>query len=191
MDDENLERIDLFLNLRPDMLERVDGVLLAVAGRLWEVARDTTPQAQQAAKTTWSVKEMRSSPLGRRLRLIADYANGGFATDPPQVERAMKQVLRTLYGDPLREGYAVPEPFHETDLGQLFDQAERRIHGREGLMTPAEVYHELGISRTTLYNRVKRGKKLHPVYSSTGEMRLLRSEVEAWKAQRQQRKPSR
>jgi len=137
------------------------------------------------------VKEMRTSPLGRRLLLIADYVNGGYAADPLQVERAMKQVLRTLYGDPLSAGYAVPEQFHETDLGQLFDEAERRIHGREGLMTPAEVYHELGVSRTTLYNRVKRGKKLHPVYSSTGEMRLLRSEVEAWKAQRQRQKSSR
>lgn len=58
-------------------------------------------------------------------------------------------------------------------------------------MTPAEVYHELGVSRTTLYDRVKRGKKLHPVYSPTGEMCLLRSEVEAWKAQWQRRKSSR
>ena len=99
----------------------------------------------------------------------------------------MKQVLRMLYGDPLSEGYAVPEQFHKTDLGQLFDEAERRIHGREGLMTPAQVYHELGVARTTLYDRVRR-KQLHPVYSSSGEMRLLRSEVEAWKAQRQRRK---
>lgn len=189
MDEENLEFEHLSLSRA--MLERVDGALLAVAGRQWEVARDTTPQAQQAPKTTWSVKEMRSSPLGRRLLLIADYASGGYAADPPQVERAMKQVLRTLYGDPLRAGYTVSEQFHTTDLGQLFDEAERRIHGREGLMTPAEVYHELGISRTTLYDRVKRGKKLHPVYSSSGEMRLLRSEVEAWKAQRQRRESSR
>ena len=183
MDEENP------VSLNRAMLERVDGALLAVAGRLWEVARDTTPQAQQAAKTTWPVKEMRTSPLGRRLLLIADYASGGDAADSPQVERAMKQVLRTLYGDPLSEGYAIPEQFHKTDLGQLFDEAEWRIHGREGLMTPAEVYHELGISRTTLYNRVER-KKLHPIYSSYGEMRLLRSEVEVWKAQRQRRKSS-
>jgi len=169
------------------MLEHVDGALLAVAGRLWEVARDTTPQAQQAAKTTWPMKEMRTSPLGCRLLLIADYASGGYAADPPQVERAMKQVLRTLYGDPLSEGYTVPEEFHKTDLGQLFDEAERRIYGREGLMTPAQVYQELGVARTTLYDRVRR-KQLHPVYSSSGEMRLLRSEVEAWKAQRQRRK---
>jgi predicted DNA-binding transcriptional regulator AlpA len=188
MDEENPEFDHLSLNRA--MLERVDGALLAVAGRLWEVARDTTPQAQQAAKTTWPVKEMRTSPLGCRLLLIADYASGGYAADPPQVERAMKQVLRTLYGDPLNEGYTVPEEFHKTDLGQLFDEAEWRIHGREGLMTPAEVYHELGISRTTLYNRVAR-KKLHPIYSSYGEIRVLRSEVEAWKAQRQRRKSSR
>ena len=187
MDEENQE-FD-HLSLHRAMLERVDGALLAVAGRLWEMARDATPQAHQAAKATWPVKEMRTSPLGRRLLLIADYASGGYAADPPQVERAVKQVLRTLYGDPLSEGYTVPEEFHKTDLGQLFDEAERRIQGREGLMTPAQVYHELGVARTTLYDRVKRGK-LHPVYSSSGEMCLLRSEVEAWKAQRQRRESS-
>ncbi len=190
MQEENQELDHFYQDLNRAMLDRVDRALLAVAGRLWEMARDTTPQAQQAAKTTWPVKEMRTSPLGRRLLLIADYASGGYAADPPQVERAMKQVLRTLYGDPLGNGYAVPEQFHETDLGQLFNEVERRIHGREGLMTPSEVYHELDVARTTLYDRVKRGK-LHPVYSSSGEMRLLRSEVEAWKAQRKLRKSSR
>src|SRR6266487_4371103 len=185
MQEENQELDHFYQDLNRAMLDRVDRALLAVAGRLWEMARDTTPQAQQAAKTTWPVKEMRTSPLGRRLLLIADYASGGYAADPSQVKCAMKLVLRTLYGDPLDESYTVPEQFHTTDLGQLFNEAERRIEGREGLMTPAEVYHGLGVSRTTLYDRVKKGKKLHPVYSSTGEMRLLRSEVEAWKAQRQ------
>lgn len=51
-------------------------------------------------------------------------------------------------------------------------------------MTPAQVMKELGISaRTTLYARVNSGK-LHPVYLSNGEMRLLRSEIEVWKKQR-------
>ncbi len=191
MDEEDLlDYPYLDLHLTRAWLNRVDRALLAVAGHVWEVTRDTTPQAHQGAQTSWPVEEMRTSPLGRRLLLIADYASGGYAADPPQVERAMKQVLRTLFGDPLGEGYAVPEQFHRTDLGQLFDEAERRIHGREGLMTPAQVYHELGVARTTLYDRVKRGK-LHPVYSSSGEMRLLRSEVEAWKAQRERRKSSR
>ena len=189
MDEEDLEYPSLDLHLNRATLDRIDRALLAVAGRVWEVTRDTTPQAHQGEQTTsWPVEEMRTSPLGRRLLLIADYASGGYAADP-QVERAMKQVLRTLYGDPLSEGYAVPEQFHKTDLGQLFDEAERRIHGREGLMTPAQVYHELGVARTTLYDRVRR-KQLHPVYTAYGEMRLLRSEVEAWKAQRQQRKAS-
>ncbi len=179
MQEENQELDHFYQDLNRAMLDRVDRALLAVAGRLWEVARDTTPHARQATNITWPVEE-----------LIADYASGGYAADPPQVERAMKQVLRTLYGDPLGNGYAVPEQFHETDLGQLFDEVERRIHGREGLMTPSEVYHELDVARTTLYDRVKRGK-LHPVYSSSGEMRLLRSEVEAWKAQRKLRKSSR
>ena len=192
MDEENLDLGYLYpdFHLNQATLDRTDRALLAVAGRVREVTGDTTPQAHEGAQTTWPVEEMRTSPLGQRLLLIVEYASGEYAADPPQVERAMEQILRTLYGDPLGDGVAVPEQFHKTDLGQLFDEAQRRIQGREGLMTPAQVYHELGVARTTLYDRVKR-KQLHPVYTPYGEMRLLRSEVEAWKAQRRQRKASR
>jgi len=58
MDDENLGLDHLSLNRA--IFERIDGILLAVAGRLWEVARDTTPQGHQAAKTAWPAKEMRT-----------------------------------------------------------------------------------------------------------------------------------
>ncbi len=59
-------------------------------------------------------------------------------------------------------------------------------YGCENLLTPAQVYHDLGIARQTRYDRVKSGKlRLISVY---GETRFLRSEVEIWKAQRAQRK---
>ncbi len=61
-----------------------------------------------------------------------------------------------------------------------------KLYGCENLLTPAQVYHDLGIARQTLYDRVKKGK-LHLI-SFSGETRFLRSEVEAWKAQRAQRK---
>lgn len=142
MDEESLELDGPYpvLHLNRAMLDRVDQVLLAVAGRLWEVVRETLPQARQAAKTIWSVEEMRTSPLGQRLLLIADSASGGYAADPLQVKWAMKLVLRTLYGDPLDEGYAVPEQFHTTDLGQIFDEAHtraRRTHDTGGSISRA------------------------------------------------------
>ena len=77
MDEEDLGYSSLGFHLNRATLDRIDRALLAVAGRVWEAMRDTTPQAHQGAQTTWPVEEMRTSPLGRRLLLIAEYANGG------------------------------------------------------------------------------------------------------------------
>ncbi len=171
----------------------IDDVLLAQAGQIWEETRGIAPPGAQIVQADWQkewqVEEQRKSLLGQLLIRIADYANHGDSTTAEEAKRAMKQILRLLYGDPLGDGYAVPEQFHKTELGQLFDQAHRRILGPEGLMTPGQVVKELGIARTTLYNRVNHGA-LHPIYLSNGEMRLLRSEIEVWKKQRGKRRKS-
>ncbi len=129
------------------------------------------------------------SPLGQSLLLIAHYAQGGYEL-PSRVERAMQRVQRMLFGDPLSKGYTIPQQFGVTELGQLFREATRRMYRPEDLMKPKQVYRELGVARQSVYDRMASGK-LHPVYSSTGEMRFLCSEIEAWKAQRQQRHASR
>ena len=87
MDEEDLGYPSLGFHLNRTTLDRIDRALLAVAGRVWEVTRDTTPQAHQGAQTTWPVEEMRTSPLGRRLLLIAEYASGGYAADPRRWNR--------------------------------------------------------------------------------------------------------
>jgi predicted DNA-binding transcriptional regulator AlpA len=102
------------------------------------------------------------------------------------VEQAMERAYRVLFGDTFGEGYTVPPDFHRSELGQLFHQAYVKLYGRENLLTPAQVYHDLGIARQTLYDRVKKGKLR--LISFYGETRFLRSEVEAWKAQRAGRK---
>jgi predicted DNA-binding transcriptional regulator AlpA len=178
--DLDYPRPDLVLSTA--LLERVDTVLLAVAGRLWELTRDTTPHGCKAAQATWPAEEMRLSPLGQSLLLIAHYAQGGYEL-PSRVERAMQRVQRMLFDDPLSKGYTVPEQFGTTDLGQLFREATRRMYRPEDLMKPKQVYRELGIARQSVYDRIASGK-LHPIFSYTGEMRLLRAEVEEWKAQR-------
>ncbi len=171
-------------------LQLIDDVLLAEAGRIWEETRDTKPPGVQIAQANWRAEERRRSALGQNLLRVADYVNGGSSTMDEEAERAMKQILRTLYGDPLGEGSTIPDQFHTTKLGALFHQASERLYGPRNLMTPAHVFKELGIARTTLYTRVNTGK-LHPIYRSNGEMRLLRSEIEAWKKQREQRKKRR
>jgi predicted DNA-binding transcriptional regulator AlpA len=171
--------------LKKDHLELVDATLLAVAGRLWELARALTPGGQRMKETTPSLEQLRSSGLGRSLILIASYVEDEWVQDTG-VEEAIEQVYRVLFGNTFGEGYTVPEHFHRSDLGQLFHRAYVKLYGRENLLTPAQVYHDLGIARQTLYDRVKKGKLR--LISFSGETRFLRSEVEAWKAQRARRK---
>jgi len=172
-------------------LQFVDDVLLAQAGLIWEKTRSIAPPGapivQAPWQTNWRAADERQRLLGQLLLRVADYVNGGYSTTTEEAEHAMKQILRMLYGDPLGEGYTIPEQFHKTELGKLFDQAHRHILGPEGLMTPGQVVKELGIAHTTLYNRVNHGT-LHPIYLSNGEMRLLRSEIEVWKKQREKRR---
>ncbi|SRR5258708_610827 len=178
---------NLFFLSRPfdrATLQLVDDVLLAVAGRIWEETRDVAFPGAPVVQATWQAEERRKSLLGQHVLQVADYANGGYSTMKEEAERAMKQILRTLFGNPLSEGYTLPDDFHKTALGKLFDQAYWRMLGRKGLMTPDEAITALGISsRTTLYSRVYQ-HKLYPVYGPQGEMMLRRSEIDAWKKQR-------
>lgn len=165
-------------------LQLVDDVLLAMAGRVWEETRDIAPPGAPVVRANWQAEERRHSPLGQHVLQLADYANGGYKTLQPSAERAMKQILRTLFGNPLGTGYTLPDDFHKTALGKLFHQAYwRMLGGRRGLMTPDEAKKALGVARTTLYTRIYQ-RKLHPVYGPQGEMMLRRSEIDAWNQQR-------
>jgi Helix-turn-helix domain len=178
---------DPFFLSRPfsrETLQLVDDVLLAVAGRIWEQTRDMAPPGAVVPAVNWQSEQRWQSPLGQNLLRVADYVNGGYSTTKVEVERAMKQIQRTLFGNPLGNDALLPDDFHKTALGKLFHQAYWQMVGRRGLMTPDEAFKELGISsRTTLYNRIYQ-RKLHPVYGPQGEMMLRRSEIEAWNKQR-------
>ncbi len=112
-------------------LQLVDDVLLAQAGLIWEKTRSIAPPGapivQAPWQTNWRAEDERQSLLGQLLLRVADYVNGGYSTMTEEAEHAMKQILRMLYGDPLGEGYTIPEQFHKTELGKLFDQAHRHI----------------------------------------------------------------
>jgi len=176
------------LRIRPPMLEVVDTLLLAEAGRMWERMRDLLPYHKKVdALWTHTPQELRTSRLGQALLTIADCAEGNFIA-AEKVQRAMKRAARMLYGDPQGEGYTLPDDFHKTGLGQLFHKAYSRLYTARDLLTAKQAYSLLGIARQTLYERRDRGK-LTSIYWY-GELRFLRSEIEAWKAQRDQRQPS-
>lgn len=174
--------------VKRDALQVVDTVLLAALGRAWERMRDLLPANRPESGTwTFTPEELRSSRLGQALLTIADYADGG-SVPVEKVQRAMKRVSRMLYGDVLSDGYTLPAQFDTTELGELFQAATARMYRHEDLMTPAQAYRFLGISRQSLYDRLKDGK-LTPIHQHD-ELRFLRTEIEAWKQERQQRQRS-
>jgi predicted DNA-binding transcriptional regulator AlpA len=162
----------------------VDGALLTVAGWLRELERAVVSCGDGMTHMI-PVEYLRRSRLGQDLLLVVCYLEDERTSDS-RVEEAMERVYRVLFSSGLGDGYSVPWHFHRSALGQLFHQAYVKLYGCENLLTPAQVYHELGIARQTLYDRVKKGKLR--LISFYGETRFLRSEVEAWKAQRTQRK---
>ena len=169
------------------MQERVDHILLAVAGRLFEWSRDMTPAGARLSQEPWHVEAMRSSPLGRQLMLLARYVDrGSFSLTPEQVEQAMQRILRTVFGHLFDDGYSVPAKFHTTELGKLFHDAYAKMYDDEDLLTIQQAYQSVGVARQSVYDRIADGK-LHPIYVY-GEQRLLRSEIEAWKVERRLRK---
>jgi predicted DNA-binding transcriptional regulator AlpA len=166
-------------------LQVVDTVLLAALGRAWERMRDLLPANRpESGNWTFTPEELRSSRLGQALLTIADYADGG-SVPVEKVQRAMKRVSRMLYGDVLSNGFTLPAHFDTTELGEFFQSATARMYRHEDLMTPAQAYRFLGISRQSLYDRLKDGK-LTAIHRHD-ELRFLRTEIEAWKQERQQR----
>jgi hypothetical protein len=187
---EDLHEVDyspewIALRIRDPYLQLVDTVLLAELGRTWERVRDIMPSHLQHFKT-WSSspEELRSSRLGQALLTIADCASNG-SVPTEKVQRAMKRIYRMLFGDPLTDAYTIPAQFHQTDVGKLIHAAYARMYRFDDLMTAAQAYRELGVARQTLYNRLYKGR-LTPIYWH-GDLRFLKTEIEVWKVQREQR----
>jgi predicted DNA-binding transcriptional regulator AlpA len=174
-------------HIKPAYREVVEAVLLAVAGRTWELERAIAAPTTPAVRPSWHAEALYRSSLGQSLLLLADYAGGAFHP-VSRVERAMKRVSRIVFGESLTNGYTLPARFHTTALGRLFHEVYARRYQPEELMSPAEVYRSLGIARQSLYDRIAEGT-LTTVYLS-GDLRLVRAEIDAWRAQRAQRRPT-
>jgi predicted DNA-binding transcriptional regulator AlpA len=114
-------------------------------------------------------------------------------------ERQTGRCLRTLRSDRPYErmnmsgvtGITEAQKASLKILGAIEEQDERQpeqmtmpMYQPEELMTLVQAYRTLGITRQSVYNRLDKGK-LTPVYLH-GDLRLLRSEIEAWRAQREQ-----
>src|SRR6266700_3756418 len=175
-----------FYPLTTVMQKRLEQIILAIAGRIWELRRDTTSVDSQLVRESWSAEAILKSPLGYQLRIIAQYVEHSYwGSSRAQVEQAMQRVLRMVFGNSFDEGYTIPAKFHTTELGKLFHEAYSNMYRAHDLLTVKQAYLEAGVARQSVYDRIADGK-LHPIYLH-GDIRLHRSEIEEWKAQRARR----
>jgi excisionase family DNA binding protein len=187
-DFQQLDYHELEQSVRKDDLVFIDEILMADLGRSWECIGNNAAHTLRSSDV-WSSRpeDMRDSPLGKSLLMIAAYAHSvrgmAFRED---VEQAMKLVYRQLYGDTFSAGYILPKQFNDTPLGQLFDEAESKEHDFEELMTPKEACRFVGVTRQTLHARGEKGK-LQRFYRG-GRYLYVRSELEKWKKQHEQRR---
>lgn len=89
-----------------------------------------------------SIAELRQSPLGRDLRLLAQAAGA----DPAAVRAAAARVRETLLRPLAADDYETPAWFWTSDLGRLVARAERAAAGPDGWLTPAAAGMSLGLS---------------------------------------------
>jgi hypothetical protein len=73
---------------------------------------------------TYSTEELRASPFGEALLLIADCASGNGLIEKEQVQRSMQYVCRILFRDAVK---TLPAQFQKTELGGLFSAASAQI----------------------------------------------------------------
>ena len=125
-DYQELDYCELEQSVMQDDLAFIDGILLADLARSWECIGKNAAHTLQSSDV-WSCKteDMRRSPLGKSLLIIAAYAHRKGMVFREDVEQAMKLVYRQLYGDTLSDGYILPQQFNDTPLGQLLEFKSR------------------------------------------------------------------
>lgn len=104
--------------------------------------RETGALIGQAAPSVSTV-ELRRSPLGRDLRLLAVAGDG--SVSPREVRAVVRRVMDLLLRPLAADDVSVPAWFAASALGRLIARAERAAYGGAGLMTPAEAGERLGV----------------------------------------------
>ncbi len=100
-----------------------------------------------------SIAELRQSPLGRDLRLLA-YAT---EADPAAVRTAAARVRETLLRPMAADEYETPAWFWSSDLGRLVARAERAAAGPDAWLTAAAAGMSLGLSEAEVLEWAEAG----------------------------------
>ena len=163
--------------MTPEHRRTVDNVLLAVSKFARELALTVSyPKLADQNAEKFDLQILRQSRAGNDLADIAGYVEHE-EMSPERARQAVKDVIKLLFHNPymVAQDITPPKEFYETDLGRLISEAYAQMYLHD-LITPAEAYKRLGVSRQMLYNYLSLGQ-LTPVYVA-GRTMLIGSEVD-------------
>lgn len=123
-----------------------------------------------------SLAELRQSPLGQDLRLLAMAGYGD--VNQVQVRETASRVTDLLLRPLAAEGMVVPVWFWSTAIGRLVARAARASYGDDGLMSVAEAAARLDITPALIAGWVTDGA-ITAIPDENGRLMVPRQAIEA------------
>jgi hypothetical protein len=122
-----------------------------------------------------TIAELRQTPLGRDLRLLAGAAHDDVG--PEAIHSAATRVKDMLLRPLAADTYETPLWFWESGLGQLLARAERLAYGKGGLLSVTQAARQLSVAPGKIEEWIASG--LLPVMpDAKGRPQLSRTMIE-------------
>jgi excisionase family DNA binding protein len=128
-----------------------------------------------------TLEELREGPLGRDLRLLADYAQRHVYADRRLVPLAVDSVLQVLFWPVAADDYVVPRSFWDTDLGQMLGRAKLHSYRPDELVSVDEAVRLLGVTAPTLYRWMDDRTLGYVRDDANGRTRIVRRDIDRLK----------
>jgi excisionase family DNA binding protein len=176
--------------MTPTHQKLIDQLLQSADHRARELLTGSGYQLGREAR----IEELRKSPLGQHLANLANYSEGyAVAGDIRDIRGSAQYVSRFFYGEPFhRTSYKLPVKFHETDLGNLVNEAVLRFYQEERpgqLLTMEEMRQLFGVSRQAVHQWIRKGE-IFPVWVKN-TTRFYRKDVDRLIENQQKKKKKR
>lgn len=126
-----------------------------------------------------TLAELRQSPLGRDLRVLANGGRG--EASPRAVEAAAARVAEVLLRPLAADDFRLPAWFWTTAVGRMLARAERTIRGAGAFLSLAQAAERLEVDRRTLEGWIADGA-LATIPDEQGRPLLLRDDIERRRA---------
>ncbi len=122
-----------------------------------------------------TIAELRQTPLGRDLRLLAGAAHDDVA--PDAIHSAATRVKDVLLRPLAADTYETPAWFWESGLGQMLARAERLAYGRGGLLTVTQAARQLSVAPGKIQEWIESGL-LPAMPDAKGRPQISRAVIE-------------